>query len=64
MRGLVRMAWAGGLGCLLAGCLAPSMRTASGRPAPAVEGTDAKGQALRLADYRGRVVLLDFWKFG
>ncbi len=59
MRGLVHLAWMGGLGCLLAGCLAPSLR-----PAPPIEGTDSQGQTLSLAEYRGKVVLLDFWRFG
>jgi hypothetical protein len=59
MRGLVRLACVGGLSCLLAGCLAASLRTA----AP-IEGTDSRGESLRLSDFRGRVVLLDFWRFG
>jgi hypothetical protein len=64
MRALVGVACLGGLGCVLAGCVAPATRPEASRPAPAVEGTDSQGQQLRLADYRGRVVLLDFWKFG
>lgn len=32
-----------------------------GRKAPDVEGEDVAGRALSLADYRGKVVLLDFW---
>ncbi|MFO7639582.1 MAG: TlpA disulfide reductase family protein [bacterium] len=32
-----------------------------GEPAPGWELTDLDGQTYRLADYRGRVVVLDFW---
>jgi hypothetical protein len=32
-----------------------------GKPAPAVEGVDQDGKKFKLADYRGKVVLLDFW---
>jgi len=31
------------------------------RPAPEIDGTDAHGLAFKLSDYRGKVVLLDFW---
>jgi cytochrome c biogenesis protein CcmG/thiol:disulfide interchange protein DsbE len=33
----------------------------AGRPAPAIELHAADGAAVRLADLKGRVVLLDFW---
>ena len=32
-----------------------------GKPAPLTEGTDLDGNALRLSDYRGKVVVLTFW---
>ena len=32
-----------------------------GRPAPAIEGKDRKGKTFRLSEYKGKVVLLDFW---
>jgi hypothetical protein len=32
-----------------------------GQVAPDIEGDDLDGQHLRLADYRGRVVVLTFW---
>jgi thiol-disulfide isomerase/thioredoxin len=32
-----------------------------GRPAPPLEGPGLAGSTLRLADFRGRVVLVDFW---
>jgi thiol-disulfide isomerase/thioredoxin len=30
-------------------------------PAPDIEGMDANGKRFRLSDYKGKVVLLDFW---
>lgn len=32
-----------------------------GKQAPDIEGTDIDGQKFKLSDYRGKVVLLDFW---
>jgi hypothetical protein len=32
-----------------------------GKPAPEVEGEDQDGKKFRLCDYKGKVVLLDFW---
>lgn len=34
---------------------------AIGKPAPAIEGEDIDGAKFALADYRGKVVVLDFW---
>ena len=34
---------------------------AIGKPAPEIEGEDIDGKPLRLSDYRGKVVVLDFW---
>lgn len=34
---------------------------AVGKPAPEIEGVDHNGKPMKLSDYRGRVVLLDFW---
>ncbi|MCB9831633.1 MAG: hypothetical protein H6807_04090 [Planctomycetes bacterium] len=34
---------------------------AVGMPAPDIEGVDLGGKAFKLSDYRGRVILLDFW---
>jgi peroxiredoxin len=31
------------------------------KPAPALELTDAEGRSIKLAEYRGKVVLLNFW---
>jgi hypothetical protein len=32
-----------------------------GKTAPEIEGLDLNGQRMRLSDYRGKVVVLDFW---
>ena len=34
-----------------------------GKPAPEMEGKDLEGAAFKLSEYRGKVVLLDFWGF-
>ncbi len=32
-----------------------------GKPAPEIEGQDVEGKAFKLSEYRGKVVLIDFW---
>lgn len=32
-----------------------------GQPAPPLEGADADGKPLKLSDFRGKVVVVDFW---
>jgi hypothetical protein len=39
----------------------PPEALAIGQPAPDISGVDSKGQRFRLSDYRGKVVVLDFW---
>ena len=34
---------------------------AIGMPAPEIEGKDSAGKSFKLSDYKGKVVLLDFW---
>jgi hypothetical protein len=34
-----------------------------GKQAPDIDGEDADGKRFKLSDYRGKVVLLDFWSF-
>jgi hypothetical protein len=46
---------------LMVWALSSSPNQAVGKPAPPTRGTDADGAALALSDYRGKVVMLDFW---
>ena len=43
-------------GAALAGCVATTTN-----PAPDIHGIDADAKSFQLSDYRGKVVLLDFW---
>ncbi len=36
-------------------------RIGVGKPAPEIEGVDLDGVAFKLSDYRGKVVMIDFW---
>ena len=36
-------------------------RLSVGKEAPEIEGVDQDGVRFKLSDYRGKVVLLDFW---
>lgn len=54
---------------VLPGCKWPSLRPPApschdplvGQAAPEIAGEDIDGIPMRLSDYRGQVVLLDFW---
>ena len=56
-------------GAALMGCLAnnTSTRSTSNKPndvgqvASNIDGVDADGKPFQLRDYRGKVVLIDFW---
>jgi hypothetical protein len=51
---------------VVVGCM-PLLRTrevSEGQAAPPTEGTASDGRALRLSDFRGKVVLLCFWHGG
>tara|TARA_R110002072_G_scaffold57508_1_gene147849 strand:+ start:33443 stop:34204 length:762 start_codon:yes stop_codon:yes gene_type:complete len=46
---------------LAARLLDEAERLEPGLPAPEIEGVDLDGVAFKLSDYRGKVVMLDFW---
>ncbi len=46
---------------LLAGCRSSAPKGAANSGAPDFTVTDLQGKKLALSDYRGKVVLLDFW---
>ena len=46
---------------VLAGCKAPPEVIAVGKPTPAFELPNLTGKSVRLGDFKGKVVLLDFW---
>jgi thiol-disulfide isomerase/thioredoxin len=48
-------------GCDMANHSASVIGTAVGNTAPEMDGFDADEKPLKLSDYRGKVVLLDFW---
>ena len=51
-----------GLGLGAAACVPYEGRAPQvGESAPEIEGKDLDGVAFKLSDYRGKVVLLDFW---
>jgi cytochrome oxidase Cu insertion factor (SCO1/SenC/PrrC family) len=39
----------------------PPASLAIGKVAPEIEGEDVDGKRFKLSDYRGKVVVLDFW---
>ena len=39
----------------------PNAPVALGKPAPDITGEDIEGTSFKLSDYRGKVVMLDFW---
>jgi len=43
------------------GPLAEGKLIGPGKAAPEIEGEDTDGKKFKLSDYRGKVVLLDFW---
>ena len=65
MRTTIRIALVLLAGLLIAGIcwvlLSSPSETTVGQPAPPTKGTDADGVVFQLSDYRGKVVMLDFW---
>jgi thiol-disulfide isomerase/thioredoxin len=76
MRSLFHVSFMTAVMCLVFGCEDNSRKTKSappaspeksaslpevGRPAPEIEGEDLDGKTFKLSDYKGKVVLLDFW---
>lgn len=59
--GDVKMAFRGTVGDKAKSELYEIRHLAVGQPAPDVEGEDQDGKKFKLADYKGKVVLLDFW---
>ncbi len=49
------------LGALAKGELFEIRNLAVGKKAPEIEGEDVEGAKFKLSDYRGKVILLDFW---
>jgi cytochrome oxidase Cu insertion factor (SCO1/SenC/PrrC family) len=51
------------LGLALLGCTntQPGGSVMLDRAAPEIQGDDVDGQPMKLSDFRGKVVLLDFW---
>jgi hypothetical protein len=49
------------VGSLAGGALFEMRHLAIGKVAPEIEGEDVEGVAMKLSDYRGKVVVLDFW---
>ena len=53
--------WGSTLGKAAAGDLFELRELAIGKVAPDIQGQDVDGVAFKLSDYRGKVVVLDFW---
>ena len=58
---MLRWLLAAVLALLAAGAGAQSLKPWSGGPTPRLELSDAEGNPQRLADYRGKAVLVNFW---
>ena len=48
------------ISCVI-GCAMQESGPAVGMAAPVIEGADVDGVHFKLSDYRGKVVVLDFW---
>jgi peroxiredoxin len=64
MPSFVRLLLPAAFAAVLIGCVEPAgpMQPVSSRSAmPEISGVDSEGKPLKLSDYRGKVVLVDFW---
>jgi peroxiredoxin len=62
IRGGLKAGWAAALAALLVSIGLPrNLRAADSGPAPAWELKDVDGKTVKLSDYKGKVVVLDFW---
>jgi hypothetical protein len=59
--GDVKLPYAGTAGEQAAALLFEMRHLAVSKPAPDIDGDDQDGKHFKLSDYRGKVVLLDFW---
>ena len=59
--GTLEAAWGGMLGERADADLYEIRSLAIGKAAPEISGEDLFGKALKLSDYSGKVVVLDFW---
>jgi hypothetical protein len=57
----VKLPYRGTVGARAEGELFETRHLAVGKPVPDIEGEDSDGKRFKLSDYRGKVVLLDFW---
>jgi cytochrome oxidase Cu insertion factor (SCO1/SenC/PrrC family) len=53
--------WRGTLADAAKGDLFELRNLNAGQPAPEIEGEDVEGRRFKLSDYRGKVVVIDFW---
>ena len=51
----------GTVGSVAKGELFDMRHLSVGKPVPDVDGEDQDGQKFKISDYKGKVVLLDFW---
>jgi hypothetical protein len=63
LRGIVEMYGSTTVGKRAAGEIFAMENLQIGMVAPEIEGTDVDGNPMKLSDFRGKVVVLDFWGF-